>query len=171
MTHILIIGGGTGGIMTAAQLLKKGNVKVMLLEPAEFHYYQPAWTLVGSNTYNFEKTKRTMASVMPDGVNWVKEFADKFDPANNSVITTAGTEINYDYLVVSPGIKIDPSLVEGLSEAMDKGVVCSNYTGSSTHLGSPKKLQRRHGFIHTTRNTNKMWWRSSKNHVFGGGTL
>jgi sulfide:quinone oxidoreductase len=128
MTHILIIGGGTGGIMTAAQLLKKGNVKITLLEPAEFHYYQPAWTLVGANTYDFEKTKRTMASVMPAGVNWVKEFADKFDPANNKVITSAGTEISYDYLVVSPGIKIDPSLVEGLAEAMDKGVVCSNYT-------------------------------------------
>ena len=30
--------------------------------------------------------------------------------------------------MVAPGIKIDTSLVEGLTEAMDKGVVCSNYT-------------------------------------------
>jgi len=128
MKNILIIGGGTGGIMTAAQLQKKGKYAITILEPAEFHYYQPAWTLVGADTYDFEKTKRTMASVMPAGVNWVKEYAEKLDPANNAVITRSGKTINYDYLVLSPGIKIDTSLVEGLSEAIDKGVVCSNYT-------------------------------------------
>ncbi|NVK64699.1 MAG: NAD(P)/FAD-dependent oxidoreductase [Flavobacteriales bacterium] len=128
MKHILIIGGGTGGIMTAAQLLRKGNVKVTVLEPAEYHYYQPAWTLVGANTYDFEKTKRTMASVMPDGVNWIKEYAESFEPENNTVITKNGTRIEYDFLVLSPGIKIDNSLVKGLEEAIDKGVVCSNYT-------------------------------------------
>jgi len=128
MKNILIIGGGTGGIMTAAQLQKKGTYAITILEPAEFHYYQPAWTLVGANTYDFEKTKRTMASVMPAGVNWVKEYAEKLDPANNAVITRSGKIINYDYLVLSPGIKIDTTLVEGLSEAIDKGVVCSNYT-------------------------------------------
>lgn len=128
MKNILIIGGGTGGIMTAAQLQKKGKYAITILEPAEFHYYQPAWTLVGADTYDFEKTKRSMASVMPQGVNWVKEYAEKLDPANNAVITRSGKTINYDYLVLSPGIKIDTSLVEGLSEAIDKGVVCSNYT-------------------------------------------
>lgn len=128
MKHILIIGGGTGGIMTASQLLKKGNVTVSLIEPADFHYYQPAWTLVGANTFDFEQTKRTMASVMPEGVNWIKNYASGFDPENNIVELKTGEKIEYDYLVISPGIKIDPSLIEGLTEAMDKGVVCSNYT-------------------------------------------
>jgi len=128
MKHILIIGGGTGGIMTAAQLLKSGSFKVSLIEPAEYHYYQPAWTLVGANTYDYEKTKRTMASVMPKGVNWIKDYAEKFDPENNTVETKSGKKYNYDFLVVAPGIKIDTSLVEGLTEAIDKGVVCSNYT-------------------------------------------
>ena len=128
MKNLLIIGGGTGGIMTAAQFLKRGNVKVTLLEPAEFHYYQPAWTLVGANTYDFEKTKRSMASVMPKGVNWIKEFAATFEPENNIVVTASGKKLSYDFLVVAPGIKIDTSLVKGLTEAIDKGVVCSNYT-------------------------------------------
>ncbi len=128
MKHIVIVGGGTGGIMTASQFLKKGNVKVTLLEPAEFHYYQPAWTLVGANAFNFEKTKRTMTSVMPKGVEWIKEYADTFDPENNTLTTKNGRKITYDYLVLSPGIKIDNSMVKGLPEAIDKGVVCSNYT-------------------------------------------
>ena len=128
MKHILIIGGGTAGIMTAAQLLKQSSHKVSIIEPADNHYYQPAWTLVGADAYNFEDTKRSMASVMPKGVNWIKEYASKFDPENNIVETTTGKKYNYDFLVVAPGIKIDNSLVEGLTEAIDKGVVCSNYT-------------------------------------------
>jgi sulfide:quinone oxidoreductase len=114
MKQILIIGGGTGGIMTAAQLLKKGGVKITLVDPSEFHYYQPAWTLVGADAFDFEKTKRTMASVMPKGVHWIKEFVDKLDPENNQVITQSGSVLTYDFLVLSPGIKLDNSLIKGL---------------------------------------------------------
>lgn len=131
MTHhsVLIIGGGTAGIMAAAQLLNKDrNLDVGLIEPSSDHFYQPAWTLVGANAYDFEKTRRPMASVMPKGVKWIKEFAESFKPEENKVITKTGSEITYDYLIVAPGIKIDTSLVEGLTEAIDKGMVCSNYT-------------------------------------------
>lgn len=127
--QILIIGGGTAGIMVASQLLEKDKkLDIGLVEPADTHYYQPAWTLVGANTYDFDKTARSMSSVMPKGVNWIKEFADKFDSENNKVITKEGSEITYDYLVVCPGLKIAPEMIDGLQEAMDKGVVCSNYT-------------------------------------------
>lgn len=128
MKEIIIIGGGTGGIMTAARLVKEKDLRVTLLEPAEFHYYQPAWTLVGANTYDFEKTKRPMADVMPAGVNWIREYADKVDPDKNTVITRSGKELKYDYLILSPGLVYDMTLIEGLAEAIDKGVVCSNYT-------------------------------------------
>ena len=127
--QVLIIGGGTAGIMVASQMLRKSpKADIGLLEPAETHYYQPAFTLVGANTYSYEKTARSMASVMPSGVNWIKEYADKFDPDNNKVTTKDGNEFTYDYLVVCPGLRMAPELVEGLTEAMDKGVICSNYT-------------------------------------------
>lgn len=127
--QVLIIGGGTAGIMVASQLLKNNSkLNIGLIDPADTHYYQPAWTLVGANTFDFDKTARSMASVMPKGVNWIKEYADKFDPENNKVTTKEGSEITYDYLVVCPGLKIAPDMIEGLQDAMDKGVVCSNYT-------------------------------------------
>lgn len=126
---IVIIGGGTAGIMVAAKMIKKNPaLDITILEPAQYHYYQPAWTLVGAGTYNFEKTKKPMADVMPKGVKWAKEYADTFRPEQNSVVTRNGNIYDYDFLVVAPGIKIDTSLVEGLTEAIDKGVVCSNYT-------------------------------------------
>jgi sulfide:quinone oxidoreductase len=127
--QILIIGGGTAGIMVASQIKKaNSSVDIGLIEPAETHYYQPAWTLVGANTYDFDKTARSMSSIMPSGVNWIKKYAETFDPENNKVITKDGTEITYEYLVVCPGLRMAPELVEGLTEAMEKGVVCSNYT-------------------------------------------
>jgi sulfide:quinone oxidoreductase len=127
--QILIIGGGTAGIMVAAQLLKQKNAKdVAIIEPADTHYYQPAWTLVGAGTYDFDKTARPMGSIIPNGATWIKDKATGFDPKNNTVHTVSKGAITYDYLVVAPGLAYDYSLVPGLGEAMDKGVVCSNYT-------------------------------------------
>lgn len=126
---VLIIGGGTAGIMVAAQLLKKDkSLKIGLIEPATTHYYQAAWTLVGAGTYNYDNTARSMSSVMPKGVTWVKDYATGFNPEENSVSTKSSGSITYDYLVVAPGLVYDFSLVEGLTEAINKGVVCSNYT-------------------------------------------
>jgi len=127
--EVLIIGGGTAGIMVAAQLLKKDrNLKIGLIEPAETHYYQPAWTLVGAGTYDFDKTAKTMASVIPRGVKWIQDYATSIHPEENSVSTKSNGNITYNYLVVAPGLAYDFSLVPGLGDAMDKGVVCSNYT-------------------------------------------
>lgn len=127
--QIIVIGGGTGGIMVASQLLSKNrNLDIAVLEPSDTHWYQPAWTLVGANAYDYNKTKRSMASVMPKGVKWIKEYAAGFNPEQNAIQLANGESMSYDFLVVAPGIKIDTSLVKGLPEAIDKGVVCSNYT-------------------------------------------
>lgn len=127
--QILVIGGGTGGIMTAAQFLKKDkNLSIAIIEPADTHWYQPAWTLVGAGTFDMAKTKRTMASVMPSGVDWIKDYAVGFSPNENIVRTKSNGDISYEYLVVSPGLVMAPELIDGLPEALDKGVVCSNYT-------------------------------------------
>ncbi|SNR41042.1 sulfide:quinone oxidoreductase [Maribacter sedimenticola] len=127
--QIVIIGGGTAGIMVAAQLLHLKKAKdVAIIEPAETHYYQPAWTLVGAGTYDYKKTARPMSSVIPKGATWIKDKATGFDPEHNKVHTATKGDITYDYLVVAPGLAYDFSLVPGLGEVMDKGVVCSNYT-------------------------------------------
>ncbi len=132
-THhqIVIIGAGTGGVTVAAQLMRKDkNLDVVLIDPADKHYYQAAWTLVGAGTFDFEKTARPMQSVIPPGVTWVKDAVKSIDAEKNSVQLASGDQIDYDYLVVSPGLINDYSLVEGLGEAMNKGGVCSNYVDS-----------------------------------------
>lgn len=126
--QVLIIGGGTAGIMTAAQLLRNNKkLDIAIIEPSETHYYQPAWTLVGAGAYDFKKTAKPMADVMPSGVDWIRDKATGFEPDKNSVSTEGSGAITYDYLVVAPGLVMEPSMIKGLPEALEKGVACSNY--------------------------------------------
>ena len=119
--QILIIGGGTAGIMTAAQLIRKDkSLNIALIEPSETHYYQPAWTLVGAGTYDYKKTARPMESLIPKGVTWLKDYATGFEPENNRISTKNSGDISYDFLVVAPGLIMDPTLIEGLPEAMKR---------------------------------------------------
>lgn len=125
---ILIIGGGTAGIMTAAQLKKKNKaLDIAIVEPSEDHFYQPAWTLVGGGTYDFEKTRRNMKDLIPNGVKWYKDFAQDIDPDNNQVITRSSGNLSYDFLVVATGLVMEPSMIEGLPEALERGTAVSNY--------------------------------------------
>lgn len=127
--QVLIIGGGTAGIMVASQLIEQKKYKsIAIIEPADTHYYQPAWTLVGAGTYDYAKTARPMGDIIPKAATWIKDKATGFSPENNTVHTAASGDITYDYLVVAPGLVYDMDLVPGLGEALDKGVVCSNYT-------------------------------------------
>ncbi len=129
-THfeVLIIGAGTAGIMVAAQLKKKKVGSIGIIDPAKTHYYQPAWTLVGAGTYDYKKTARPMKDLIPKGVEWIQKAVSNLDPKKNSLQTSDQQSLTYDYLVVAPGLTYDLSLVEGLEESLDTGVVCSNYT-------------------------------------------
>ena len=131
MAHydVLVIGGGTAGIMVAAQLKKADqNISIGILDPSEKHYYQPAWTLVGANTYDFDKTVRDQKDFIPKGVDWIKEAATAIDPDAKQVTSSSGKTFDYKILAVCPGLVMRPDMVGGLEESLDKGVVCSNYT-------------------------------------------
>ena len=119
--QIVIIGGGAAGITVASQLKKKNaNLKIAIIEPSENHYYQPAWTLVGGGEYALEDTVKHEGNLIPQGVTWIKDYADDIQPEANQVTTKTGTEINYDYLVVCPGIQIDWAKIEGFKECLKK---------------------------------------------------
>lgn len=126
--RIVIIGAGTGGIMAATQLLGKDkSFDIALIDPAEKHYYQPAWTLVGAGAYDFRKTERPMRTLIPKQTEWIQDSVTVIHPDASTLETAKGIKLTYDYLIVAPGLVNDLSLIEGLEEAVDRGVVCSNY--------------------------------------------
>ncbi|MYL55488.1 pyridine nucleotide-disulfide oxidoreductase [Pontibacillus yanchengensis] len=132
-THykVLIVGGGTAGITTAARLLRQSKAfesDVAIVDPADKHYYQPLWTLVGAGVSDKEETEREMQSVMPEGVDWIQDAVETFDPDNNAILTAMGQTYTYDYMVVGAGIQINWDGIKGLKETLGKNGVCSNYS-------------------------------------------
>jgi len=140
--QVLIIGGGTAGIMTAAQLRRAdGSLSIAVVDPALYHYYQPAWTLVGAETYDFADTRRYESDVIPEGVVHIKNAAVKFDPERNKVELDSGLIYSYNVLVVCPGIKLDIDGLPGLREALATDKVCSNYIDPNKTLQVLKDFQ------------------------------
>lgn len=126
--QILIIGGGTGGIMTAAQLKNsKPSLEIAIIEPSKDHWYQPAWTLVGAGTFDYQETRRDESTLIPKGVDWIQDRVSDILANNNKVQTEHSGQISYDYLVVSPGLQMDPDKLPGLQQALLTDSVCSNY--------------------------------------------
>ena len=126
--QIIIIGGGTAGIIVAARMKRlKQSYDILIIDPAENHYYQPAWTLVGSGTYNYQRTQRPMASIIPRGVTWLQDQVTHLAPDENQIETAENGILHYDYLVVCPGIQINIDDLPGLREGMQKGNVGSVY--------------------------------------------
>ena len=125
---IVIVGGGAAGIAVASSLLtRKGNLDIAVIDGSEVQYYQPGWTLVGAGVFTDKQTSRTMASVMPSGVKWIKNFVSKMDPKNNQIELDDGRVVSYKRMIVSPGLILDWDAVEGLSETLGRNGVTSNY--------------------------------------------
>lgn len=125
---IVIIGGGAAGSGVAASLLKRDKtLNIAIIEPADKHYYQPAWTLVGAGEFDSAKTERNMASCIPPGVTWIRDEVTTFEPDATSVKTKGGLSVTYQQLIVAAGLKIDWDAIPGLNETLGKNGVTSNY--------------------------------------------
>ena len=128
-THsVVIIGGGAAGIAVAASLLARSpGLDIAIIDPADIHYYQPGWTMVGAGIFNAATTARTMASVLPRGVHWIKSAAAAFEPERNAVVLDGCRVVKYEQLIVCPGLKLDWHGIEGLAETLGRNGVTSNY--------------------------------------------
>jgi sulfide:quinone oxidoreductase len=125
---IVIVGGGSGGIAAAASILKRRrDLSIAVIEPADVHYYQPGFPLIGAGVFTPDICKRTMASVMPDRVTWIQQRVTGFAPDSNEVILEDGVSIKYRGLIASPGIKLNWAGIPGLAETLGENGVTSNY--------------------------------------------
>ena len=124
---VLIVGAGTAGLTVAARLAKAGVRDVTVVDPSDKHYYQPLWTLVGGGQARLESTGRLQSSVIPKGVEWIRDAVSAFEPDANRVLTVGGRSLTYEQLVVAPGLELHFERIPGLAEALDVAPVSSNY--------------------------------------------
>ena len=125
---VAIVGAGAAGIATAASLKKRQrHLSVVLIDPAEQHYYQPGWTMVGAGVFQAPSTARSTAAVIPKNVAWIQQSVRDFQPDDNVLTLEDGSSVTYEQLVVAPGLQLDWAGVEGLTENLGRNGVTSNY--------------------------------------------
>ncbi len=125
---VVIVGGGAAGIATASSLLARDPLlDIAIIDPADVHYYQPGWTLVGGGVFDAVDTAHTMARTIPQGVHWIKAAVAAFEPERNALVLDGCRVIKYEQLVVCPGLKLDWHAIEGLSDTLGRNGVTSNY--------------------------------------------
>jgi NADPH-dependent 2,4-dienoyl-CoA reductase/sulfur reductase-like enzyme len=103
------------------QLLRTGRFTqddIAIVDPAEWHHYQPGWTLVGGGLKKKEDLRRPLANLVDSKLKLYHEEVGSFSPDDNHITLGNGEKINYDQLVVAPGINVDTSRIKGLPEAL-----------------------------------------------------
>ncbi|WLG37697.1 NAD(P)/FAD-dependent oxidoreductase [Pseudomonas rhodesiae] len=126
---IVVIGGGSAGIGLLASLLKRDpDLNITLIEPSDYHCYQPAWTLVGGGAYDLKKTRRPLADVLPNGVTWVQAAVTEVLPDSQSLVLDNGQRVTWNNLIVCPGLRLAWEKIEGLQDTLGQHGVTSNYS-------------------------------------------
>lgn len=125
---IVIVGGGAGGLAAAASLLRRvPDLDIAVVEPREFHDYQPGYTLIGAGVFSTEDVRRPMAKVMPKGITWLKTAVRAFAPEDNRLTLESGKELRYRLLIVATGNRLDFEAIAGLADTLGRNGVTSNY--------------------------------------------
>lgn len=126
--NVLIIGAGTAGLTTASLLRKKrAALTIAMIDPAEVHYYQPLFTLVGGGITPLSHAVRPMQSLIPKGVTWIKDRVQNIN-AQAKEVQTERDLFRYDMLVVAPGLRLKLDAIPGLETALAENIVCTNYS-------------------------------------------
>ncbi|WP_428355798.1 FAD-dependent oxidoreductase [Methyloprofundus sp.] len=129
---ILIVGGGAAGVSVANNMRRQNaTIDIALIEPSEKHYYQPGFTIIGGGAYTLKRATKNEADLIHSSVNWIKDFAESFQPDENKITLRSGDVVSYDFLVVCPGLQLDFNKIDGLVETLGKNGVCSNYSADT----------------------------------------
>jgi sulfide:quinone oxidoreductase len=131
--RIVIAGAGAAGVAMASRLTKLlPGASITIVDARKEHLYQPGYTLVAAGVYRAGDVIDDTARHLPRSVKWVQEFVAEFDPDGNTLTTTGGQKIPYDFLVVTTGLKLDYAGIEG----MDVSLLGSN--GIASVYASPQ---------------------------------
>lgn len=118
---VVIVGGGSAGITISNQLLRSGRFTsqdIALIDPAEWHHYQPGWTLVGGGLKDKDVLKKRLADMIDAKVRFYNDQVQSFSPDQHTLSLCNGAQISYEQLVVCPGIKVDFTSIRGLQDAV-----------------------------------------------------
>ncbi|MBK5966902.1 pyridine nucleotide-disulfide oxidoreductase [Thiocystis minor] len=113
---IVILGAGAAGIAIANRLANRvEGAKIVIVDARRQHLYQAGLTLIASGVKSPDYVTSSTSEWLPQGVDWIDEAAVDIDPDAKTVATAGGKSIQYDFLIVATGLKLDFDAIEGFS--------------------------------------------------------
>ncbi len=114
---IVIIGGGTGGLVVANKLRKQlgKNNEIILIDKEKNHLYLPSllWLLVSWR--DKKQIQKPLSLLQKKGIKFINAEVLKINYEEKTVFTS-GEEIAYDYLVIAMGASLFPNRLKGFTE-------------------------------------------------------
>ena len=123
--HVVILGGGTGGTLTAnrlRRLYRADAMEITVVDQDDRHVYQPGLLFVPFGLTHPEDIVRSRARQLHDGIAFRQSPIDHVDIVANVVHLSDGSVLAYDVLVVATGAVLVPEETEGMTGVgwMDK---------------------------------------------------
>jgi sulfide:quinone oxidoreductase len=129
--QIVIVGGGSAGIMVANRLRKQirpEDAAITLIEKRTKHFYQPGFLTLLFGIDKEEDLSRDLRDLLVKGITLVTDEARKIN-LQGTVATARSGEIPFDYVIIATGAKLALEEPEGLKEGLKDGkTVFSFYT-------------------------------------------
>jgi sulfide:quinone oxidoreductase len=128
--HLVILGAGTAGTMTANKLHRAlpDEWEIEVVEPSGGHVYQPGLLFVPFGGHDPKELVKPIESLLPDDIKLHRGQVDRVDPDSKTVHLLDGTEISYDQLIVATGTSPQPGQTPGLLESGWRETVFDFYT-------------------------------------------
>jgi sulfide:quinone oxidoreductase len=117
--HVLILGGGAGGTMTANVLRRRLDAEVTVVDKSDTHHYQPSYYLVPFGYMDAHEQRRPTRDLIHDEVTLVTDTVTGIDP-DERVVTGEADTYEYDVLVVAVGNSRRPDRVPGMLEGWNR---------------------------------------------------
>jgi len=118
MHQIVILGGGTGGTLTANRLRRaygRDEAAITVIDQDDAHVYQPGLLFVPFGLTQPEDLTRPRGRQLRAGIGYRTTGVDHVDVAERSVVLSDGSALPYDVLVVATGSVLAPDETEGLT--------------------------------------------------------
>lgn len=140
--RVVVIGGGYGGA-TAARYIKLWNpaIDVVMVEQNPVFISCPLSNRVLAGTINLQDLTRDYDTLQKYGVIVVQDVATAIDPARRTVSLKRGQALNYDRLIVSPGVEFLYAQLPGLNNAAAQQTVLHAWKAGPQTLALRKQLE------------------------------